>query len=111
MHLLGRRLLDRGIVLQQDADRALQAHGFLRGGARALAPDLQRHHEAGEQHHVAHRQDDDASSGSGRCCFGCGCGWPSAGGVPPCPRRRRRCLAESGWCRSWVLLPVAGVPD
>jgi len=51
--------VDVGLGLQQDAQRALQAHRFLRGGARALAAHLQRHDQAREQDHVAHRNDDE----------------------------------------------------
>jgi len=51
-------LFDVGLVLQHDAQRALQAHGFLRRGGGARARDGQREHHAREEHDVAHRDDD-----------------------------------------------------
>ena len=54
----GPGIVDLGLALQQHADRALQARRFLRRRARALAADRERQHHAGEQHDVAHRQDD-----------------------------------------------------
>ena len=38
--------------------KALQARGFLRRGTRTLAADRDGNHQAGEQHDIAHRQDD-----------------------------------------------------
>ena len=58
VQVVGTRLFDVGLALQQDAERALQARGFLRRGARALAADRERKHHAREQHDVAHRHDD-----------------------------------------------------
>ncbi len=58
VQVVGAGLLDVGLALQQHAERALGAHGLLRGGARALAPDRQREHGTREHHDVAHRQDD-----------------------------------------------------
>ena len=52
------RLVDVGLALQQHAERTLEAHGLLRGDARALASDRQRNDGAGEHDDVAHRQDD-----------------------------------------------------
>jgi hypothetical protein len=71
VQLVGLRILRVGLRLQQDAQRALQAHGFLRRGARALAPDRQRHHDAGEQHHAAHRKDDQCVFGESAICHFC----------------------------------------
>ena len=59
MQIVGPGLLDLGLALQQDAERALQAHRLLRGGARALATDGEREHHAREEHDVAHRHDDE----------------------------------------------------
>ena len=58
VQIVGPGLVGVGLALQQNAERTLQAHGFLRRGARALAADRQRNHHAGEQHDVAHRHDD-----------------------------------------------------
>jgi hypothetical protein len=58
VQLLRGRLLDRRILLQHDTDHALAAHRFLRGCHRRLPPDRQRQHNAGEQHGLAHRQND-----------------------------------------------------
>jgi hypothetical protein len=58
MQVIRSRLVDVGLGLQQDAERALQAHGLLRGGDRTLASHGQRHHEAGKEHESAYRDDD-----------------------------------------------------
>ena len=60
VQLLGLRVLDGRIGLQQDAERALGADRFLGGGDRRRPPDRQRQHHSGEQHGLAHRQDDEA---------------------------------------------------
>ena len=58
VQLLGGRLVDGRIGLQHEADHGLAAHGFLRRRDGGRAADGQRHHDAGKQHHVAQRQDD-----------------------------------------------------
>ena len=58
VHVDGGRIGDVGVALLQNADRALLAHGLLRGGDRLRAADRHRHHHAGEQHEIAHRHDD-----------------------------------------------------
>ncbi len=58
VQVLGPRRVDFRLALQQDPERALQARGFVRGGARAVAAHGEREHHAREQHDVAHRHDD-----------------------------------------------------
>ena len=57
VQVVGTRLFDLALTLQQHAERALVACGKLGGGDRANAADGDRNQGAGEQHHVAHRQD------------------------------------------------------
>jgi hypothetical protein len=45
------------VALQHDADRALRAHGLLDRLDRARATHDDRQHDAREEHHVAHRDD------------------------------------------------------
>ena len=47
-----------GSLLQQEADLALRAHGFLRGRDRARAADRDRRDDAREEHGVPHRDED-----------------------------------------------------
>ncbi len=58
MHVARTRLFDVNLALQQHAERTLQAHRFLHGGDRTLAPDPKRNDHPGKQHHVAHGNDD-----------------------------------------------------
>ena len=58
MHVDRGRIGDLGITLQQDADLALIAHRLLRGGDRLRPAERDRQHQAGEQHGIAHRHDD-----------------------------------------------------
>src|SRR6516225_3152183 len=60
VQLLGRRLLDRGIDLQDDAEHALAANRLLGGGDGRFPPDRQGQHDAGKQHGLTHRQQDHA---------------------------------------------------
>ena len=60
MQLLRRRIFDRGIGLQDDADMPLAANRLLRGRDGRRPSDRQRQHHSGKQHGLAHRQDDDA---------------------------------------------------
>jgi len=52
------RLLRRAVLLQQQPERALGPCRRLRGGHRGRSADVQRHHELGEDHDPAQRQDD-----------------------------------------------------
>ncbi len=58
MQLLRARLFDARVGLQQQADAALRAYGFLRGRKRRLAGNGDRQHDAGKQHGVAHGKND-----------------------------------------------------
>jgi hypothetical protein len=60
VQLRGGRLLDRGIGLQHDADRALAANRFPRGRDGRLPGDRERRHDAGKQHRLTDRQNDHA---------------------------------------------------
>ncbi len=60
------RLLHRGVPLQEDPDLAAGAHRFLRSGNALFAPHRDRQHDAGEQHHVAHRHNGDDVRGQRR---------------------------------------------
>ena len=59
VQIVGTGQVDVGFALQEDAERTLQARGFLRGGARAFAAYRQREHDPGEQHDLAHGHDDE----------------------------------------------------
>ena len=79
MQMLGPRRVDRGVVLQQHADRLVGARGGLRAGDRLRAAEPERRHDAGEQHGVARRQDDQSAIGQLQIGSGCllgrgGCG-------------------------------------
>ena len=56
---IGCRIGDLGVTLQQNADLALVAHRLLRRGNRLRAAERDRQHQAGKQHGVAHRHDDE----------------------------------------------------
>ena len=58
MQVVEARVLGVGLLLQQEADLRLGAHGLLGAGDRLLALDRNGQDHAREQHHVAHRQDD-----------------------------------------------------
>ena len=72
MQVVEARLLGVGLLLQQEAHLGFGPHGFLGPGHRLLALDRDRHDHAREEHHVAHREDDQHV------------------------RRQRRCLARFG---------------
>jgi hypothetical protein len=57
VEILRARVVHARVLLQQQTNRAVAAHGFLGGFHRALAADREWHHHAREQHQVAHRQD------------------------------------------------------
>ena len=63
MEMLGARRLDRGVALQQHADRLVRLRCRLGAGDRLLAAERERHHDAGEQHRIAGRQDDQRAGG------------------------------------------------
>ena len=63
MEMLGARRLDRGVALQQHADRLVRLRRGLGAGDRLLAAERERHHDAGEQHGIAGRQDDQRAGG------------------------------------------------
>ena len=50
---------DVGRALHQNADLTLVAHRLLRGGDRLRPAERERQHQAGKQHGVAHRHDDE----------------------------------------------------
>jgi hypothetical protein len=58
MQLVEARILGVRLLLQQETHLGLCAHGFLCACHGLLALDGNRHDHAGEQHHVAHWQDD-----------------------------------------------------
>ncbi len=59
VHVDRGRLGDLGVALQQYADLALVAHRLLGGGNRLRPAQRDRQHQAGKQHGVAHRHDDE----------------------------------------------------
>ncbi len=66
VEIAGRRILHLGIPLQQNPDWPLFAQRLLRGGDRFGAVDGDRRHDAGKQHHVANRHDDQGITGNRR---------------------------------------------
>ena len=68
VQLGGRRILRCRIALQDDADPPLAAHRFLDRGHRRFAADVDRHHQAGEQHEIARRKNDQRIVGNRRKC-------------------------------------------
>ncbi len=94
VQVAGRGVFGLGLALQQHADRPLQAHRLLHRRLGLGAGDGQREHRGREQHHAAHRQDDQrvvgnrahaaarpcAGVGRARCRAG-GCVGGGAGGV------------------------------
>jgi hypothetical protein len=68
MHVDRGRVGELGIALHEDADLALVAHRLLRGGDRFRASERDRQHQAGEQHGVAHRHDDERIGRQRRQC-------------------------------------------
>ena len=63
MQMLGAGRIDRGVVLQQHADRLVGLGGGLRAGDRLRAAERERRHDAGKQHGIAGRQQDDGAFG------------------------------------------------
>ena len=59
VHVDRGRVGDVGRALQQNADLTLVAHRLLRGGDRLRPADRDRQHQAGKQHGVAHRHDNE----------------------------------------------------
>ena len=59
VHVDGCRIGHLGVTLQENADLALIADRLLRRGNRLRAADRDRQHQAGEQHGIAHRHDDE----------------------------------------------------
>ena len=59
MHVDRRRIGDLGVTLQQNANLALVAHRLLGRGNRLRAAERDRQHQAGKQHGIAHRHDDE----------------------------------------------------
>ena len=100
MQVVGTRLFDLALALQQHTDRALGAGRELGGGERAGAADGDRNQGAGEQHHVAHRQYDQRIFGQRlrgtRCCLGRRTG-------------RRFTLRSECGCIALCLRGVAGI--
>jgi hypothetical protein len=58
MHVDCGWIVDVGRALQQDADLTLLAHRLLRSRDRLRTAQSDRQHQAGKQHGVAHRHDD-----------------------------------------------------
>ena len=56
--IAGARRLDRGVALQDDADRLVGLGGGLRAGDRLRTAERKRRHDARKQHDVARRQED-----------------------------------------------------
>ena len=73
VQLLGRRLLDRGIGLQDDAEHALAANRLLGSRDGRFAPDRQGQHDPGKQHRLPHRQQDHAVGRERRMAALIGC--------------------------------------
>ena len=79
MEVLGPRRVDGRVVLEQHADGLVGARGSLRAGNGLRAAEPERRHDAGEQHGVAGRQDDQCAIGQLQIGSGCllgrgGCG-------------------------------------
>ena len=66
MQLVGSRLLDRRILLQDDPEHPFGADRLLGSRNRRLPPDGQRQHDPGEQDGLPHRQDDHGVRGNWR---------------------------------------------
>ena len=64
MQLLGRRFLDRRILLQDDPEHAFGADRLLGGRDGGLTPDGQRQHDPGQQHGLPDRQHDHGIRGN-----------------------------------------------
>ena len=62
----GRRIVGRGIALEDNPDPALAPHRFLNRGDRCFAADVDRHHEPRKQHEVTRGQDDQRVIGNRR---------------------------------------------
>ena len=60
VQLLRRRIFDRRIGLQDNAEHTLAANRLLGGRDGRLPPDRQRQHDSGEQDGLTDRQDDHA---------------------------------------------------
>jgi hypothetical protein len=63
MQVLGPRRVDRGILLQNHADRLVGARGGLGSGDGSRAAKAERRHHAGKENGVARRQDDQGAIG------------------------------------------------
>lgn len=74
MQVVGTGLFDLALALQQHTEWALGAGRELGGGERAGAADGDRNQGAREQHHVAHRQDDQRILGQRPCVARAGLG-------------------------------------
>ncbi len=76
VQMLGLRILERRVALQEQADRAVGANGLLGRGDGTLAADAGRQDHAGEEHEVAHADDRDRVGWqrtlAGRCGTGRG---------------------------------------
>ncbi len=59
VHVDRSRIFDLGGALQKNADLALVANGLLRRRDRFRTANRDRQHQAGKQHGVAHRHDDE----------------------------------------------------
>ena len=59
VHVERGRLGHLGVALQKNADLPLIAHRLLRGRDRFRPAERDRQHEAGKQHGVAHRHNDE----------------------------------------------------
>ena len=66
MQVLGARIFDSRVGLQQDADHALGADGFLGSGDRRRPADGHGQHHSREQHRLAYRQNGQAIRGKRR---------------------------------------------
>ena len=85
MQMLRARRLDRGVVLQEDADRLVGLGGGLRAGDRLRAAERERRHDAGKQHGVSRRQEDERAFGQ-----------VELGVVPPDARGAAVCASLGG---------------
>ena len=71
MEMLRPRRVDGRVVLEQHADGLVGARGSLRAGNGLRAAEAERRHDAGEQHGVAGRQDDQCAIGQLQIGSGC----------------------------------------
>ena len=63
MQMLRRRSLDGGVALQEDADRLVSLRCGLRAGDRLRAAERERRHDAGKEHGIARRKQNQGACG------------------------------------------------